>query len=171
MTACASVDMVGAYRLSRQDYRAIDPAFWRAAALHPDGVTVRAVDAVMRPEDGPARTIRFAEAAETDGRGLPSPGAGERLSVFAIAPDRLGDARALQAAMSGDREPGEFSVSVSLAFSDEFTREFCEGRALTTPVWVRFDPENSFRRILKPEGLDQVMRAAYAESCAQALAE
>ena len=177
LSACASVDLVGAYRLSRQDYREIDPALWRAAAMRPDGVSVNAVTFAIRVEgvSEDAATIAFTESDEAPGAGLPKPGADEALVIFRIEDEALDEVRALQSQWSADGETdsdADFSASVSFSLTPDYERAYCRGEEkLEIPVWVRIDPEAGFRRILKPSAMDTIMRTVAVARCAEVLAE
>ena len=170
LSGCASIDVVGAYRLSRQDYKTIDPALWRAAGLSPDGVTLNDLRIELGSADGEPAEFRFIETEEAENaRGLPTAQTGERLSVYRLSDEGLEDARAAQAVWASDERDEDRSVSVnfSIAMSREFQESWCSGREnLFTPVWVRIDPEAGYRRILKPDAMDRVLSASKKAQCA-----
>ncbi|MEL6365695.1 MAG: hypothetical protein AAFR11_12735 [Pseudomonadota bacterium] len=172
--SCASVDLIGAYRLSRQDYETVDPALWRAAVLHPMGADISYLHITLKDDEDPEDVTRleFVKADEAPASELPTPDEDEILAIYRVDPMAVEEARRLQKIWlqeegNGDRSLG---VNVSYKLTKSFERAWCEDEAdLVSPVWVRIEPTARFRRILKPDALDKVMKPASKERCAAVL--
>lgn len=173
LASCASVDLVGAYRLGKQDYKSVDPALWRAAVLRPTGADITELYITLKDEGDPEDAARFAFVAAEDAPAaeLPKPKEDEILAVFRIDPEALEEARRLQKDWLTGEEPDEgdrsLGVNISLKLTKPYERAWCEGdEKMISPVWVRIEPGDRYRRILKPDALEKVMRPSSDERCA-----
>ncbi len=173
LASCASVDLVGAYRLGKQDYKSVDPALWRAAVLHPTGADITELYITLKDEGDPEDAARFAFVAAEDAPAaeLPKPKEDEILAIFRVDPEALEEARRLQREWLQEEGPEDedrsFGVNISFKLTKPYERAWCEGgEKLISPVWVRIEPRNRYRRILKPDALEKLLRPSSAERCA-----
>lgn len=171
LASCTSVDLLGAYRLGKQDYRSADPALWRAAVLHPTGADITDLFITLKDNADGSEAVRlaFVETNEAPSAELPKPGDAEVLALYRVDPDAVDEARGLQNAWLQEEGERERSLGVKISFklTKPFERAWCEGEEkIISPVWVRIEPTARYRRILKPDALENVMKPAAAERCA-----